>query len=283
MKADEPFWQTPNRFRDALLRREINLRQFAIGCFLAAAVDYRTGEATYTLAALAEGLRWKLTKKTEQTLRNDLRGLRPTWIDYEVRQGQQGPYVFRLTGLTLGGQRSPNHATSKKEPLPDFEVTSKPETAERPASPQPPPDPPPSQLQSGATPKTRRDKTRNLVEESAERKTASTPTETTDRLLGALESLSEQQETVAAARRGTAAGETSDPGRADHQPANSKPPVRLRPDGSLEWQGEPEEGEAGALADIDALADAGIVYWWAEASEADERIAARARKALGER
>jgi hypothetical protein len=86
----------PRRFFDALARGDISGRQFQLGCYLAGAVDFRTGERALSLRSLGEEADYG---PSEDTLLRDLKALRQDWIEFDISQGRRKPYVFRLTGL----------------------------------------------------------------------------------------------------------------------------------------------------------------------------------------
>jgi hypothetical protein len=85
----------PVSFIDACSTGEINDRQLALGVVIKRKANYKTGEARLTLEQIAA----LLCRRPTQTLRDDLRRLRPAWLAYESKPGQRDPYVIRLTGL----------------------------------------------------------------------------------------------------------------------------------------------------------------------------------------
>ena len=113
----------PRRAYEALKRDELSLAQFSIIAFLCAEADYETGVATLTLRALKDGMRWK---QSPDWLLKNLRSLRASgWVSYESRDGQQTPYVIKLTGAAV-------LRDSTKEQISEPEVPSRSEvTSER--------------------------------------------------------------------------------------------------------------------------------------------------------
>jgi hypothetical protein len=238
------FTQIPRRFHDALERDEINHRQFFLGCYLAGKVDYQTGEVAFTLRALADNMGWDWT---DETLRKDLRHLRPGWIDYSAKQGQRSPYIFRLTGLQVGAHFQPRVR-------PTLEVSSNEADTASPATPPQQRDVAPAQPPTGSTPynRTERNK-RPETSPCSERdydqgvgKTTATDPAVTDRLLERLHGLPSK----------TGAG----PGGASSNGARP-PHVDVADHSGPLWSTEARDGEQGVLDDLQALVDAGLAEW----------------------
>lgn len=223
MRANESFVCYPLRFLDALRRGDINERQFLIGCYLAGAIDFRTGEVALTLRSLADSIGWK---QSEDTLERDLDALRPAWIYFETKQGQRTPRVFRLTGLAIlkGGKPAPLPHDFRTETLASAEVSADLRKSEPPASSQPERDPKPPQPSHSGSPKKRREE---------KRRKSFLEGEAPDRFLDVLGQL------------------------------NGDPPVCVEVDqhGALEWSQPPRAGEEGVLGDCHALVDAGVAAW----------------------
>jgi hypothetical protein len=126
------FFIVPLRFLHALERGDVNGRQFKVGCYLAGAIDYRTRELALSLRALAEGCDYG---SSDDTLLRDIKAMRPTWIEFEIGQGQRRPYVFRLTGLARDEHAiRPDFRTATPSPA---EVTSAPRKSDLPEDPEP--------------------------------------------------------------------------------------------------------------------------------------------------
>jgi hypothetical protein len=217
-RAGEPFVRQPRRFHDALRCDDVNHRQFLLGCFLAGEIDFRTGVVALTLRALSDGIGWEWS---EDTLLRDLKALRPAWIDFEAKQGQRSPYVFRLTGLAVAGE-------SETARLPHDFRTETPSPAEV--------TPRLRKLEQSTSPEAERDHA--LSETSF----SGSPKKRTDEK-GQENYLSEEE--------------------LDHVLGKTTTRVRVvqAEDGSLEWSGEPQEGEQGLIDDCEALVDAGIATW----------------------
>jgi hypothetical protein len=261
------FTPIPRRFHDALRRGDVNARQFLLGCYIAGEVDFRTGEVALTLDAVIGGVGWEWS---EDTLLRDLKALRTVWIDFETRQGQRRPYVFRLTGLARASEADRTH-DFRTETLSRAEVTSPVRKSERPANPQPERSRVRSQPPLSESPKKRRDEKRQetFSEEDNDPDVAEgttsperEPLKTTERMLETLRAIDSESPGVGAEiERARAAAELS----------NRTPGVRVEvaDDGSLEWwPPEPEEGEAAFLAECQALVDAGLAEWREEATPA---------------
>jgi excisionase family DNA binding protein len=140
--SQPPFRMVPNSFAEALSAGDLNLRQFALGVFLLMSSDYRTRVSRLTLEQIAAGIR----SRPNQTLRDDLRVLRTTWIDYPRTQGERGPYEIRLTGLYVEprGKAEP-HGDFTKNDTASREVTSRMHEVAEPANPYLKRDPAPSE------------------------------------------------------------------------------------------------------------------------------------------
>jgi hypothetical protein len=199
--SGERFTRIPRRFHDALRRDDVNARQYLLGCYLAGEVDFRTGEIALTLDALTDGVGWDWS---QDTLLRDLKALRPTWLDFETRQGQRRPYVFRLTGLRIRAEAEPPHDFRTETPSP-AEVTSKLRMSEQPTNPprervSAPPQPPPS-----GSPKTRTDEKRQETFSKREDDhqvgpgtREPEPPDATDRILDALDKVGSEKPGVGA-------------------------------------------------------------------------------------
>ena len=99
MSAVDPFARVPHRFTDALRRREVTQRQYALGVYLIATADFRTGYLSRTLAVLADECGYA-SPATSDLLSRDLTALeRLGWIRQHVVQGQRRPRTVELTGL----------------------------------------------------------------------------------------------------------------------------------------------------------------------------------------
>lgn len=253
--SGERFVRYPRRFHDALRRADINPRQFLLGCFLAGEVDFETGEVALTLGALGDGLGWEWS---EDTLLRDLKALRPAWVDFETKQGQRSPYLFRLTGLAVGiGAELP--ADFRRETPSGAEVTSELRKSGPPAKSQPERDPARSEPPPSGSPKKRRDETRR-ESLSEERDPLLGETTAPERDFDDDAFLALVRE-VGGARNGVHAA--AEQARLAFEGRNGTDPVRVEggDDGSLLWSEPPREGEEGLLADAQALADAGLARW----------------------
>jgi hypothetical protein len=240
----DPFAMIPERFQDALARGTINRRQFAIGAHLARRADRLSGWVrNVTTRELVEAA--GEPRATLQTIRNDLRRLRELeFIAYESQQGK-GEVDVLLTGLWLAHRPRPDcpenkkiGSENKKIAPENFVLTTK--GAEAP----PPVEPQPERAAAAAEEQSRESAPSKSLSEDYEEdlgELRATDPATTDRLLDALDRLSVK---TGAANR------------------NGRPPsVEQAPDGSLLWTGEAQQGEAGVLADLDALAAAGLGEW----------------------
>jgi hypothetical protein len=146
---DDLYVEVPRRFHDATRRGEVNGRQYLLGCYLAGEVHFQTGEVSLTLRALADGCDWQWS---DDTLVNDLKPLRPAWIDFKISQGQRRPYVFRLTGLRRRKVQQLPQDFRPETPSP-AEVTSRLRKSEQAAKPQPESGSALAQLPHGGSPK----------------------------------------------------------------------------------------------------------------------------------
>jgi hypothetical protein len=88
------FGAIPLRAHDALRRGDISFQAYGLLCFLICECYRQGDEAVYTLASLRDAAHWD---KSIDTLRRELRNLKPDWIDFEVIERQRKPYVIRLT------------------------------------------------------------------------------------------------------------------------------------------------------------------------------------------
>jgi hypothetical protein len=113
MRADELFTMVPNRFVDAVLRGELTERQARLCLYIARHAHQGKGVAKRSLANIAADLQWG---KSPDTLMRELKEL-GYWFEFDSKQGQRTPYLFRLTGLSVrrvGDELSPDER--KPEP-----------------------------------------------------------------------------------------------------------------------------------------------------------------------
>lgn len=246
-KPADRFARVPQRFYDALASGEVSHRQFVLGCYLAGQVDYVTGKAALTLKALADGLDWPWS---DETLRKDLLGMRPQWIEYEVRQGQRSRYVFRLTGLQVGGHLQRQRGAP-------VEVTSNQPDEALPANPPPQPktaaDKPPTAKGHNNRPEQTRGEKQNLgSEEELDHgvgETTATDPGVTARLLEKLDGLSSKTGAFKAKTGATPGGDSNGSGA---------PRVAVTSEG-FNWTDEASEGEQATVDDLQALVAAGVL------------------------
>jgi hypothetical protein len=131
----------PHRFFDALESGEISYRQFLLGAWFVKTANFKTNQVALTFTSVVAGHAWR---PSDQTITRDLEGLRPEWLDYEVRQGQRRT-IFRLTGLCQLGQQLPQDIPKTAPDLgklhPDLgkPIQSATPQAERGSAPEPPP------------------------------------------------------------------------------------------------------------------------------------------------
>jgi len=118
-RALEPFTMLPNRLIDAEMRGDLTDRQAKLCRFIVRHASQETGRACLTLGQIASGVRWQWG---DDTLRRELKSLRPLWFDFDSRPGQRGPYTFLLTGLALireaDGEAQPPHDLRTNPPIP---------------------------------------------------------------------------------------------------------------------------------------------------------------------
>jgi len=96
----DQFGRVPIRFYDALRLGEISFRQFGIGSYLACKYwKERGGPLITNVATLKRELNLPVSV---DTIRRDLQGLRPAWIDFTVEERQRRPLAIYLTGLVIG-------------------------------------------------------------------------------------------------------------------------------------------------------------------------------------
>lgn len=248
---EDLYVQVPRRFYDALARGEITGRQFRLGCHLAGAVHWKTGEVSLTLRALADGCDWTWS---EDTLLRDLRALRPAWIEFEVGQGQRRPYVFRLTGLRRREEGEPPLDFRTETPSP-AEVTPTLRKLDEAGPRQPERDSPDPLPASGGSPKKRREETsrekttpRSEEEQGTVVGEGTPGAEASERLVAAVESVNGEGE-----------GDLDEL----HEAMDRARAASRHRDDDLDaiWPGPPVEGEEGILADLQMLADAGLGRW----------------------
>jgi hypothetical protein len=105
------FSRHSQRIARALQVRELDFYGYAVLSFLVDVIELpgRSGEATYTLAGLAEAVGWPLEP---EILRRRLHRLRrERWIDFDdPRRGPEAAWIFRLTGAALDAKRAASPA-----------------------------------------------------------------------------------------------------------------------------------------------------------------------------
>lgn len=152
-----PFAQVVLALSDALNRRDLTFPQFGLAAFLALDADWRTGEAVYTLRALTDAVAWPWGP---DKLLDDLKALRRAgWIEFDSRQGQRKPYVFRVTTKLVRG-RAASGATSDRNPPSPPEVSSGDRKLDNPEGDGAEPDRAHVRPPAAGSPKTRPDETR---------------------------------------------------------------------------------------------------------------------------
>jgi hypothetical protein len=235
----------PFRVVEAFERAELDLYRYTLVKFLTDKIDSgRTGDVTYTLTGLVEALDWPLTV---EALRQKLHQLKEQdWIDFdEVTRGQRSPWVFRLGRAAIDGESgvtSPRPPTDLQLGTPsDLEVSSNLRKSEQVENPQPERDPGQAQPPTNGSPRAEQSR----AELSEEERTFSE--EGYDHALG----------------KGTGDELSGDGFLEVLQSLNGEPPVQLAADdeGELYWSSPPREGEAGVMADCQALVDAGLARW----------------------
>lgn len=200
-------------------------------------------EAIYTLRNLAAVLDWP---KSEEWLRHKAVELeRQGWITAERRRGPQAPWIFRLTGAAIDGERDESPTNFQVGNPPDLETNSKREHSPPPAKPLLDGVSKASEFPTDESPRAEqsREEKKPLSygkQDHALGKTTTAevePADATDRMLDALARLDGDSPRVS---------------------------VEKAPDGSLVWCGKPAEGERGFLEDCQAMVDAGFARWESE-------------------
>jgi hypothetical protein len=108
-RAREHFSRHPYRLLDAFERGDLDFHEWGLVSFFVAKIERArlTGEpeVAYTLAGLAEALRWERVAGGEQ-LRRVLHDLRDdAWIEFDdPRRGPKAPWVFRLGRAAIDGE-----------------------------------------------------------------------------------------------------------------------------------------------------------------------------------
>jgi hypothetical protein len=247
----------PHRFFDALESGEITDRQFLLGAWFIKTANFKTKQVALTLRSVAAGHAWR---PSDDTVRRDLEVLKPDWLDFEMRSGQRRT-AFRLTGLCQTGQQPP-HDLRKTEPHlrrlpPDLR------RSDQPATPQPERGPAPEEPPTcGGL-----EVTKNYNTSFPLREIAAQPPPKTSGSSALSEGGFEEWYAQAIARLGAKPGNEEQTAAPEGSSRNGIRPPRVEKsllDGSLLWSGEPVEGEAGVLADLDALAAAGLGEWHEE-------------------
>jgi hypothetical protein len=243
-RALEPFAMFPHRFIDAEMRGELSDRQAKLCRFVVRHASQ--DRARLTLAQIATGMRWQ---QSNDTLLRELKSLRPLWLDFDSSPGQRGPYTFLLTGLAViretEGEPQPPHdlrknrSISAEVELPHAEVLRAASNDSQ-SRESPPQEPPQTAEALSSLTSSEGSEVKAASEEKVDQalgKTTATDQGVTDRLVAKIE-------------------------RPEHQ-RNEAPPVHVEQadDRSLVWSGEAQEGEAGVLADCQALVDAGLGEW----------------------
>jgi len=234
----------PLDFDQALKDGRLRPFDYALGCHLACEsfrdLNTNRGIVTAYVSTLAD-----VFEVDPSTIRRALRRLRTaSWIDFpEPDERQRTPWPITLTGLAREAQTKgtaaptaaprlrhvPQSSAAEVEPEEDAESLQERDSAASPLR--------PSRARENET-------KRNGVNPRSEEKldhvlgeTTATDPGVTDWLLAKID-------------------------RPDHQRDEAAPVhVEQADDGSLVWGGEAQEGEAGVLADCQALVDAGLGEW----------------------
>jgi len=148
-RYEEPFLALPFRLHEAWRRGEVSLRQVALITFLAAEA-WRSGarEAAFTIAGLREATGYPLSR---DTLRHDLEGLRPKWINFVVEERQRQPIIFRLTGAAVVASETVSRSSAESELPPTPQTCAAAPQSARPANAVPEPLSATSQLEKLAS------------------------------------------------------------------------------------------------------------------------------------
>jgi hypothetical protein len=231
----------------ALELRRLDFLSYGVLSFLVDKIGApgRNGEALYTLDELARALAWPLKS---EPLRRRLHGLKDAgWITFEnPRRGPEAPWIFRLSGAAIDGERDESLASFDPSflagrPVREETVSAQADRVEDP-NPQPENVSEPSEFPRRARAEQSRaeSETENLCSEGTK-------------------------------LHGVAKTTAADPDRSGGDPVlaalererNGGPPVHVEQadDGSLVWTGEPQEGEQGVVEDCQALVNAGLGEW----------------------
>jgi DNA-binding MarR family transcriptional regulator len=231
----------PLDFDQALKDGRLRVSDYALGCHLACEsfreLNTNRGVVTAYVSALAD-----VFECDPATIRRALRRLKSAgWIEFpEPDERQRTPWQISLTGLAREVQTKET-ATPTATPHLRHESQSSATGVEirEGAEPLPERDSAASRLRPsrGRENETKRNE-RLLSEEKLDhvlgKTTAAEPDDTTDRMLAVIAALDDDGPRVS---------------------------VEQAADGSLEWHGEPREGEQGFLEDCQALVDAGLASW----------------------
>jgi hypothetical protein len=241
------FWAPiPLDFDQAFKNGDLTPGAYLVGCHLAFE-SYRSkntdaGVVTLHVSTLAE-----LCDVHRQTIRRALHSLEHKgWIRFAVQERQQGPWRITLTGLAKPDEGPTCNTPATSDPPPMLQAAATPPAGPEGASPHPESASRSPSLQPSRAriDETRRDQKGPKANPRSEEKldhvvgeTTATDPGTTARLIAKIE-------------------------RPDHHRIDA-PPVQVEQaeDGSLVWSGEPKKGEAGVLADCDALVNAGLGEW----------------------
>jgi hypothetical protein len=233
----------------ALELRQLDFLSYGVLSFLVdkIAAPGRNGEALYMLKELARALGWPFEI---EALRRRLHGLRDAgWITFEnPRRGPEAPWIFRLSGAEVDGERDESLVSFHQSflagrPVREETVSAQAERVEA-ANPQSEEGSEPSEFPRRARAEQSRaeSETENRCSEETKLdhvgdKTTATDPRVTYRLLAKVDGTEHQREEA--------------------------PPVQIEhgDNGSLVWNGEALKGEAGVLADCDALVNAGLGEW----------------------
>jgi hypothetical protein len=238
------FIPLPWAFFDAWLVDRRVKRTHVLSAVYVAARCFEVKNTGHGIAPIELSTIARLCNASTETIRRTLHDLRSWgWIDFRAGHGGDPAWRIWVTGLSLEGPSPrPRNDLSTETPPAAWRGLSTAAQVGADANQhgdrtQPSPTSP--QSVSGEPPK--RNETR--PQEKNNRKPLSE--EELDNVLG--EGTKRENDRFLAALR----------------EVNARPPVRVEvdKDGSLDWHGEPQEGEQGFLDDCEALVDAGLATW----------------------
>jgi hypothetical protein len=131
------FSRHSQRIAQALELHELDYNAYAVLSFLVDRIEapFRNSKAVYTLQGLADALRWPHSLEWLRQKLQELEG--QNWITIETRRGPQAPWIFRLKGAAIDGERDEFPTNFQPGRPSELEINSNPSPGETAAIPQP--------------------------------------------------------------------------------------------------------------------------------------------------